>query len=126
MSNENEVTTKEQVDALPAGTWVIAADGTQACLFDTHIGFPQRMWGLKPKGGPVGSFVAITGLTLPLHLADIDEPEGYTCPHPRPNECGQCQRCGKPGVGKRREWFFDEQGMETFRMAAEANAKAAS
>ena len=78
MNADNEVTTQDAVNALPAGTWVIAADGTQACLFDTHIGFPQRMWGLKPKGGPVVSFLAITGLTLPLHLADIDEPDGYT------------------------------------------------
>ena len=125
MSAYDEVTTQDQVDVLPSGTWATDANGRQACLFDTHIGFPQRMWGIKPKGGPIASFVAITGLTLPLYLCVIDEPEGYTCPHRRPNECGQCQRCGKPGVGERHEWFLDEQGLETFRMAAEANARAA-
>ena len=126
MSADNEVTTREQVDALSAGTWVTDANGRQACLFDTHIGFPQRMWGIKPKGGPIASFVAITGLTLPLYLCDIDEPDGYTCPHSRPNECGQCQRCGKPEVGEHREMFFDQQGMDAFHVAAEANARAAS
>lgn len=124
---DNEVTTQEQVIALTAGTWVIDADGNEACLFDTHTGFPQRMWALKEKGsGPMSFFVALSELTLPLHLCYIDETEGYTCPHARWNECGQCLRCGKTDVGEKREWFFGGQSMDVFGMVAKANSKDAS
>lgn len=116
----NEITTQEQVNALPVGTWIIDAEGTVACLFETHMGFPQKMWGIRLKGSPISSFSAVENAKLPLHLAEIDESEGFTCPHFHSNECGQCLRCGKPGVGERREMFFDKLGSDTFRIAAEA------
>jgi hypothetical protein len=120
---ENDVTTPEQVDALPAGQWVIAADGTEACLFDTHMGFPQHMWGIRHDAGrPVGSFTAMANLPLPLHLADVIENAGHLCQHRRANECGQCLRCGLPDVGERHELFLDAEGLRAFRIAAEHNA----
>jgi hypothetical protein len=118
------VTTKEDEGALPAGTWVIADDGTEACLFDTHLGFPQRMWGVKlPRQGRVLSYQALGSLPFPLYVSEVIEPEGFVCPHRHWNECGQCQRCGKPEVGESHEMFFDEQGMRAFRIAAEHNSR---
>lgn len=123
----NTITTSEQIDALPAGQWVIDADGHNACLFDTHMGFPQRMWGFKTNYGTSGkihSYSHLENLTLPAHLADIDG--DFKCPHTDSNECGQCIICGAPGVAEARPAYFvpfDESGelkpsdLELFRRA---------
>ena len=116
--------TAEEVEALPTGQWVVAADGRVACLFDTHMGFPQRMWGLKKDGGTKGyvtSYTHINGLPLPLHLADATPKS--PCPHTRANECGQCIVCGVLGVGESSPAYFDADGMADFQAAAAHNAR---
>lgn len=116
--SENRIETVEQADALPAGQWVIAADGTEACLFDTHMGWPQRMWGCRANSGSqIRSFVALGGIAYPLGLADLVE-TGHVCEHRAANECGQCLRCGQPEVGEHREVRLDTEGLAAFRAAA--------
>ena len=121
-----QVTTSDEVAALPVGQLAITADGDVICLFDTHIGFPQRMWGRKPNGGTRGrfsSFSHLGSIELPIDLADLDWGDGPRCQHPATNECGQCLNCGEPNVGEHREMYLDPEGMAAFRWAAEANSR---
>jgi hypothetical protein len=85
------------------------------------MGFPQRMWGMKPNGGTKGyvrSYSATDQLPFPLHLADIDG--DFSCPHTQANECGQCTICGQPEVSEARRVEFVSFG--EFRAAAEQNS----
>ena len=117
------IRTMEAVRALPSGQWVQDADGKVACLMDTHVGFPQRMWGFKTDGGTKGRMVyhcALDRIALPLHLADVT---GGECSHPFHNECGQCEACGLPGVAEGAPRYFDPEGEAAFRAAAAHNAR---
>jgi len=101
--SENTITTVEQMADLTAGQWALTDDGKAYCLFDTHMGFPQRMWGSKAEGGTKGyvrSYTSLETVPLPLHLAEIDS--DYECAHAQANECGQCTICGVPGVSEAR------------------------
>lgn len=118
----NTIETVEEVSVLPFGQWVIAADNTVACLFDTHVGFPQRMWGVLTSSGGIRSFVALEQLKFPLALADAIMKPGQTCKHRSANECGQCLRCGTPEVSTRHELHFSLEGMKLFRDVAATNS----
>lgn len=112
MSDENEVTTVEQLSALPLGTWIIDAKDEAWALFDTAVLFRQRMW--RSKNGH--SFVAHEGIPLPAGLADIDA----DCEHVKLTiEGWQCARCAvvvneppepepQPKPEKGRAWFYSD------------------
>lgn len=122
MTNKT-IATVEQMKSLEAGQWVLLDDGKAACLFDTHMGFPQRMWGMKTNGGTRGSvrsFVALDGITLPLHLADI---EASKCEHWTTNECGQCNFCGLPNAGEAYPVQFVDVATGLIRSVAKHNTR---
>lgn len=124
MSDDVMVNTAKEMASLEPGQWAVDADGDVVCLFETHMGAPQRMWGAKADGGTRGRatrFVSMDGASLPLHLADIVE--GTVCGHREANECGQCLYCGAPEVGPRNELHFGEEGLRLIRMAADHNAR---
>ena len=101
--SENTISTVDQMADLPVGQWVLTDDSKAYCLFDTHMGFPQRMWGSKAEGGTKGAIRSYTSLEtapLPLHLAEIDSE--FQCTHAQANECGQCTICGIPGASEAR------------------------
>jgi hypothetical protein len=87
MTDDCMVFTEDEAYELPVGQWVIDANGTQRCLVDTHVGWPQRMF--MSNGG--STYVGVHFVDYPLRLADvIDE-----CPHLwGTQECGHCKRCG--------------------------------
>lgn len=118
----NTITTTEQMTELPAGQWALTDDGKALCLFDTHMGFPQRMWGSKPDYGTKGavySYTSLEGAPLPLHLADVQADD---CLHRRTNECGQCLFCGTPGIVPGQPLIMADGG-ELLRAVAEHNSK---
>lgn len=122
--SENTITSPEQMQDLPAGQWALTEDGKAYCLFDTHMGFPQRMWGSKAEGGTKGavrSYTSLETVPLPLHLADIEG--DFRCTHAQANECGQCTICGAPGVSEARRVEFVSFG--EFHAAAEHNSRIA-
>ena len=81
-----EILTAEEASRLPAGQWVIDADGNAACLINTHFGRFQPMW-LRANA----VCIPLTHLPYPVELAELTEP----CPHTvGTNECGHCYRCG--------------------------------
>ncbi len=117
----NTITTIEQMADLPVGQWACTDDGDAYCLFDTHMGFPQRMWGSKADGGTRGevrSYVSLEVVPLPLNLADID---ASICEHWRTNECGQCTYCGSPESGQARPVAFEDTDL--FHAVARLNSK---
>lgn len=121
MEDTNTIATVEQMDALPAGQWALTDDGKAYCLFDTHMGFPQRMWGYKADGGTKGhvyGYTALDGAPLPLHLADV---HADSCLHRRTNECGQCLFCGKPEIVPGQPLYFHDGDL--LREVAEHNSK---
>jgi hypothetical protein len=94
-----QIATAEAAETLDAGQWVEDSAGKYWCLFQTHIMVHQLMW----KASDSGMYVALDGVTYPLEIREIDEPEGYTCSHKRIQECGQCTRCGSV-VGDTEKW----------------------
>lgn len=80
----------EQAARAELGTWVVDAEGNTWCLFQTHIMVHQLMW--KAMNAP--HYVALEGIAYPAGVGDMVEPDGFTCPHRRIQECGQCVRCG--------------------------------
>lgn len=121
--SENTITTVDQMKDLPVGQWALTDDGKAFCLYDTHMGFPQRMWGNKPYDGTRGAvcgFTSLESVPLPLHLADIDAAK---CLHRRTNECGQCLFCGVPGVVEGQPLHFSEGDGSLIRAVAEHNSR---
>jgi len=122
MTDANTITTIDQMADLPAGQWALTDDGKALCLYDTHMGFPQRMWGSKLDYGTKGavySFTSLEGAPLPLHLADV---QADGCLHRRTNECGQCLFCGKPEIVPGQPLYLADDG-DLFRAVAEHNSK---
>jgi hypothetical protein len=120
--SENTITNTEQMEELSAGQWALTDDGKAFCLYDTHMGFPQRMWGSKAEGGTKGavrSYTSLETVPLPLHLAEIDS--DFKCPHAQANECGQCAICGSPGVSEARPIELVNFG--EFQTIAEHNSR---
>jgi|GEM_PF-4667929 len=95
----NDIETVEQAEKLDAGQWVEDADGEMWCMFQTHIMVHQWMW----KAGNSGTYVALDQIKYPVKVMDLDERDGYVCPHKRVQECGQCKRCGSV-VGDTEKW----------------------
>lgn len=91
MTDTVNVDTPAEVDALPVGQWVLAANDRSYCLVDTYVAWPQRMW-MSPGGtGHTG----IEHIPYPLRLADLDEPD-EACTHQwGTQEMGHCKRCGR-------------------------------
>jgi len=121
-TSEHAINNVEEASLLPAGQWARDASGMAICLMETHMGFPQRMWGSKIDGGTKGHIVRYCSLdraAYPLHLGDADTD---ACSHAKSNECGQCTVCGLPGATDASPLHFDKQGEDAFRMAAEHNA----
>lgn len=119
--DSNTITTVEQMTDLQAGQWACTDDGDAYCLFDTHMGFPQRMWGSKAGGGTRGEvrgYVSLETVPLPLNLADV---EASTCTHHRTNECGQCLYCGKPESSDAQPVYFEDPDL--FQAVARHNSK---
>lgn len=87
---KNMITTAAEAATLDAGQWVQDADGTNWCLFQTHVMVHQWMW----KAQKAQHYVALGGIPYPLHLCDLNEKDDYQCPHRDTQECGQCTRCG--------------------------------
>ena len=115
------ITTTEQMNDLPAGQWVLTEGGQAFCVFDTHMGFPQRMWGYKASNGTRGlvyGFMALDQAPLPLGLADVTATD---CQHRRTNECGQCLFCGKPGITAGQPLHFSDEDGALVRAVAEHN-----
>lgn len=111
----NLITSPDEVETLPVGQWVVAANDHKYCLVDTHVGWPQRMW-MSPGGM---SHTGIEHLPYPLRLADLDEPED-ACPHEwGTQECGHCRRCGRV-VAEARPQPASEQDLERLRAVLRA------
>lgn len=122
-TDENTITNAEEAKALPTGQWAVDADGKVICLMDTHMGFPQRMWGSKRDGGTKGRMVGYYSLdraAYPIRLADVDTD---ACPHKTTNECGQCDICGLAEVGAFEPCYFEPEDEAVFRAAAAHNAR---
>lgn len=102
---QTTIATPAEAETLDAGQWVQDANGDHWCLFQTHVMVHQWMW--KAQSAP--HYVALGGIPYPLGRSDIDEPEGFTCPHRRVQECGQCERCGAV-VGDTERWRRMEFG----------------
>ena len=116
-----DIATIEQVKDLPPGQWVLTEKGEAFCIFDTHMGFPQRMWGYKAERGTKGdvrNFMALDQVPLPLGLADVVPTD---CLHRRTNECGQCLFCGKPGITDGQPLYFSNFDGALIREVAEHN-----
>lgn len=99
-TSKNTIHAPSEAETLLPGQWVIDADGTNLCLVDTHLGWPQRMF--MTCGGR--SYTSTRHVSYPLRLADLADET--PCPHQwGVQECGHCKRCGVV-VGEARPMVF--------------------
>ena len=94
----------EVLDRVKPSEWVLDANDEPWCLVETHVMVAQKMWmsGRGPK-----RYVALECIAYPISEAKIEE--GFSCDHPRVNECGHCERCGQI-VGDAEAWRTRQWG----------------